>query len=114
MFDRYSDNASTKDITHLCCSKGKFGRPVLFIENIVLRAIFCKNQAVWNIYFFKNHSFLHILFLLWSMVNKTSPIFFQILMTRSQVMTKRFRVFSVEIIFGWKSNFDTNYIQKPT
>ena len=32
----------------------------------VLRAIFCKNQAVWNSDFFKDPSFLHIFFLLWS------------------------------------------------
>ena len=30
VFDRYSSNESTKDITHLRCSKGKLGRPVLF------------------------------------------------------------------------------------
>ena len=35
MFDRYSGNASTKDITHLRRSKGKLGRPVLFTENTV-------------------------------------------------------------------------------
>ena len=35
MFDRYNGNASTKDITHLRCSKGKLGRPVLFTDNTV-------------------------------------------------------------------------------
>ena len=35
-------------------------------EKLILRAIFCKNQAAWNSDFFKNPSFLHILFLLWS------------------------------------------------
>ena len=35
MFDRYSGNASTKDITHLQCPKGKLGRPVLYTENKV-------------------------------------------------------------------------------
>ena len=33
--------------------------------NMILRTIFCKNQTAWNS-FFKNPSFLHILFLLWS------------------------------------------------
>ena len=33
LFDRYSANASTKNITHLRRSKGKLGRPVLFTEN---------------------------------------------------------------------------------
>ena len=35
VFDRYSGNASTKDITHLGHSKGKLGRPVLIAENTV-------------------------------------------------------------------------------
>ena len=35
VFDRYSGNVSTKDITLLCRSKGKLGRPVLFTENTV-------------------------------------------------------------------------------
>ena len=34
-FDRYSGNASTKDITHLHCSKLKLGRPVLFTKNSI-------------------------------------------------------------------------------
>ena len=34
-FDRYSGNASTKDITHLHCSKLKLGRPVLFTNNSI-------------------------------------------------------------------------------
>ena len=35
IFDRYSDNTSTKDITHLRCSKGKLDRPVMFTQNTV-------------------------------------------------------------------------------
>ena len=34
---------------------------------LALRSIFCKNQAAWNSDFFKNPSFLHILFLLVNM-----------------------------------------------
>ena len=32
-FDRYSDNTSTKGLTHLRCSKGKLDRPVMFTQN---------------------------------------------------------------------------------
>ena len=49
LFNRYSGNASTKDIAHLRLSKEKLGRPVLFTENTVFNMI--KDEFLLN---FKN------------------------------------------------------------
>ena len=84
-------------------------RNLYHFPNTVLRAIFCKNQAVWNSDFFKNPSFLHILFLLWSI---WIPEFFFKFWWRilKLWLIKVLGHFQQKLIFGWRSNFDTNYI----
>ena len=77
-----------------------------------LRATFCKNQAAWNSDFFKNSSFLHILFL--SLLIWISEIFFKSwLLIFKLWLIKVWGYFQQKLIFDWKSNFNTNHIHKP-
>ena len=80
--------------------------------NKIFRAIFCKNQTALNSDLLKNPSFLHILFLVWSIWNSQFFFKFSWLILKLWLI-KVWGYFHQKLIFGWKSNFDTTYFQKP-
>ena len=81
-----------------------------------LRAIFVRIRQICHIVNsdgFKYPSFLHILFLLWSIwiPEKFLKLWWLIPKLR---LNKFCKYFQQKLNFGQKSNFDSNYIQKPT
>ena len=68
---------------------------------------------IWNSDGFKNPSFLYILLLVWSIW--IPEFFFKFWWLFPKLwLIKIWGYIQQKLIFGWKSNFDTNYIQKPT
>ena len=90
-------------------------RTGISFENVchIFRSHFCKDQAAWNSDFFKNPSFLHILFLLLSI--KFLKFFFKLWWLILKLwLVKIWGCFQEKLIFGWKSNFDKLYSEAST